>query len=121
MEVSAPEENPNVQQDLSVPAKKATSLPLAIFLTLVSFVVVFMGNIKRDFSASPIMDIVREPVLFQDYISKAIGGSILIPAIHVGIASIFKSKRNSSTRRRIFIGWAIVLVIAEILKYYTKH
>ncbi|MEQ4189701.1 hypothetical protein ABNM11_13545 [Pseudomonas syringae] len=121
MDVSAPEENAKGQQDLSVPAKKTTSLPLAIFLTLVSFVVVFITNIKRDFSASPIMNILREPVLFQDYVSKAIGGSILLPAIHVGIASFFKSKRNSSTRRRIFIGWAVVLVTAEVLKYLTKN
>ena len=74
-----------MKDDASV--KKPTSLALAIVLSLISFTVVFLANVKHDFSASPVMDIVRESVLFQSYISRAIGGSILIPIIHVGIAS----------------------------------
>lgn len=121
MEVSAPDKDVNGQNQDDVSVKKPTSLALAIVLSLISFTVVFLANVKQDFSASPVMDIVREPVLFQAYISSAIGGSIFIPIIHIGIASFFTSKRNSSTRRRIFIGWAVLIIAVEALKFFTKH
>lgn len=123
MKVSAPDKDVNGQNqdDDDASVKKPTSLALAIVLSLISFTVVFLANVKHDFSASPVMDIVREPVLFQSYISRAIGGSIFIPIIHIGIASFFKSKRNSSTRRRIFIGWAIFIIAVEALKFFTRH
>lgn len=121
MEVSAPEKEVNGQNEPDASEKKPTSLALAIVLSVISFCIVFYTAVKHDYSASPIMDIVREPVLFQSYISRAIGGSIFIPLIHMGIASFFKSKRNSSTRRRIFIGWAVVIIAMEAVKIFTKH
>lgn len=121
MEVSAPDKRVNGQNESDTPARKPTSLPLAIVLSLISFIVVFIATVKHDFDASPVMDIMEDPMLFQSYISQAFGGSVFIPAIHVGIASFFKSKRNSSTRRRIFIGWGIVIIAVEILKFITKH
>ena len=121
MEVSAPEKEVNGQNEPDASKKKPTSLALAIVLSMISFCIVFYASVKHDFSALPVFDIVREPVLFQSYISRAIGGSIFIPLIHMGIASFFKSKRNSSTRRRIFIGWAIVIISVEALKFFTKH
>lgn len=121
MEVSAPDKDVNGQNQDDPSVKKPTSLALAVVLSLISFTVVFLASVKQDFSASPVIDIVREPVLFQSYISRAIGGSIFIPIIHIGIASFFKSKRNSSTRRRIFIGWAIFIIAVEALKFFTRH
>ena len=121
MEVSAPEKEVNGQNEPDASEKKPTSLALAIALSVISFCIVFYAAVKHDFSASPVMDIVREPVLFQSYISRAFGGSIFIPLIHMGIASFFKSKRNSSTRRRIFIGWAIVIIAMEAVKLFTKN
>ena len=123
MKVSAPDKDVNGQNqdDDDASVKKPTSLALAVVLSLISFTVVFLASVKQDFSASPVIDIVREPVLFQSYISRAIGGSIFIPIIHIGIASFFKSKRNSSSRRRIFIGWAIFIIAVEALKFFTRH
>ncbi|PWY44446.1 hypothetical protein [Pseudomonas sp. RW405] len=121
MEVSAPEKEVNGKNEPDASERKPASLSLAIVLSAISFCVVFYATVKHDFSASPVMNIVREPVLFQSYISRAIGGSIFIPLIHMGIASFFKSKRNSSTRRRIFTAWAIVIITVEALKFFTKH
>ena len=121
MEVSAPEKDSNGQNDQDVSVKKPTSLALAIVLSLISFAMVFFVTVKHDFGASPVMDIVKEPVLFQSYISRAFGGSVFIAVIHVAIASLFKSKRNSSTRRRIFIGWAIAIILLQIVQLMTKH
>lgn len=121
MEVSAPEKDSKGQNDQEGSTKKPTSLTLAVVLSLISFAIVFITTVKHDFGASPVMDIVREPILFQSYISRAFGGSVFIAVIHVAIASLFKSKRNSSTRRRIFIGWAIVIILLQILQILTKH
>lgn len=121
MEVSAPDEEADGQNEPAAPDKKNTSLALAIVLSLISFVMVFITTVKHDSGASPVMDIVKEPVLFQSYLSSAFGGSVFISLIHVGIASFFKSKRNSSTRRRIFIGWAIVIIALQIVQLLTTH
>ena len=121
MEVSAPDEEADVQNEPAAPDKKTTSLALAIVLSLISFVMVFITTVKHDFGASPVMDIVKEPVLFQSYLSSAFGGSVFIALIHIGIASFFKSKRNSSTRRQIFIGWAIVIILLQIVQFITKY
>lgn len=120
MEVSAPKKEVNGQNEPDASEKKPTSLALAIVLSLISYAMVFVTTVKHDFGASPVMDIVKEPVLFQNYLSSAFGGSVFVALIHVGIASLFKSKRNSSTRRRIFIGWAIVIIAMEIIKFVTK-
>ncbi|MFG0859680.1 hypothetical protein [Pseudomonas sp. CJQ_13] len=121
MEVSAPEKEVKGQSETDASTKKPTSLALAIALSAISFCIVFYATVKHDFSVSPVMDIVREPVMFQSYISRAIGGSIFIPLIHMGIASFFKSKRNNSTRRRIFIGWAILIIAIGAVKLFIKH
>jgi amino acid transporter len=34
----------------------------------------------------------------------------MLPIFHVLIASIFRSKRNKNVRRKIFIGWAILIL-----------
>lgn len=121
MEVSAPDKEANGQKMPTAPEKNPTSLALAILLSLISFVMVFITTVKHDFGALPVTDIVKEPVLFQSYLSSAFGGSVFIALIHVGIASFFKSKRNSSTRRRIFIGWAIAIIALQIVQLLTKH
>lgn len=121
MEVSAPDKEADGQNEPAALEKKTTSLALAIVLSLISFLMVFITTVKHDFGASPVMEIVKEPVLFQSYLSRAFGGSLFMPLIHVGIASFFKSKRNSSTRRRIFISWAIVIIVLQIVQLLTKH
>lgn len=121
MEVSAPDKEADGQNEPAAPEKKTISLALAIVLSLITFVTVFITTVKHGFGASPVMDILKENVLFQSYLSSAFGGSVFIPLIHVGIASFFKSKRNSSTRRRIFIGWAIVIIVLQIVQLLTKH
>lgn len=121
MDVSAPDKEADGQNEPAAPEKKSTSLALAIILSLISFLMVFITTVKHDFGASPVIDIVKVPVLFQSYLSSAFGGSLFMPLIHVGIASLFKSKRNSSTRRRIFIGWAIVIIVLQIVQILTKQ
>ena len=53
------------------------------------------------------------PQAFSEYIAETIGYSFGLPVIHIALASFLKSMRNSNTRRKIFIGWAIVVVIAN--------
>ena len=82
---------------------KQTSLPLAIALSIISFAIVFITfGVQKGYPLS-------------HHIAQALGGSFAFPTIHVAIASIFKSKRNPSTRRKIYIGWAIAIIILQAL------
>lgn len=95
--------------------RKSTSLTLAIVLSAISFIVVFVAFAGKDFGVGNIPKIVKHPEVFQSYIAQAVGGSLGLPALTVLIFSIFKSKRNPNTRRKIFISWALLLIIIEVL------
>lgn len=94
---------------------KRVSFKLAIGFSIISAVLVFIAFFGRDHGLSNITKVVRYPEVFQSYIFQAIGGSLGLPAINVLLASAFKSKRNSCTRRRIFIGWALVIIVIETI------
>ncbi|MCU8092601.1 hypothetical protein L5M18_13650 [Shewanella sp. SM20] len=90
--------------------KKQTSLRLAIILSLISYIVAFCTMFYEDngvFFSTVLFD---HPAAFSQYLAEAFGGALLFPIVHVGIASFFKSKRNPSSRRNIFIGWSIVII-----------
>lgn len=94
---------------------KPVSLKFAIGISFISAVLVFVSFIGKDYGLASLPRIVQHPAVFQSYISQALGGSLGLPALNVLLASVFKSKRNSSTRRRIFIGWALVIIVANII------
>jgi len=94
---------------------KVVSLNLAVALTVISVVVVFVAFVGEDHGFHNISKIFGYPELFRNYIAQAIGASVLIPAINVAIISAFKAKRNPSTRRRVFIGWSLVIIAAQLL------
>ena len=54
----------------------------------------------------------RHPDATVNYLAEATGMAVLIPLVHMGIASLFPSMRNKTSRRRIFIGWSVVGAIA---------
>lgn len=91
------------------------SLGLAVALTIISVVVVFVAFVGKDYGFHNISKIFGYPELFRDYIAQAIGASVFLPAINVAIISVFKTKRNPSTRRRVFIGWSLVIIVVQLL------
>lgn len=95
--------------------RKETSLTLAISLSIAAFCFSFVNTWIATFGVETfprITSALNHPAALTELIAEAAGGSLLFPLKHVAIASIFKSKRNSSARRRIFIGWAIVTMLA---------
>jgi hypothetical protein len=101
--------------------EKPVSLALTLTLSAIAFLIVFLTYVGKDFGYANIGYIFRSPAVLQDYIARSFGGSLAPPAIHVAIASIFKSKRNNSTRRRIFIGWSIVIICVQLLTIVTTY
>lgn len=101
--------------------EKPVSLALTITLSAIAFLIVFVTYVGKDFGYSNIGYIFRSPAVLQDYIARSFGGSLGLPAIHVAIASIFRSKRNNSTRRRIFIGWSIAIICVQLLTIVTTY
>jgi len=53
-------------------------------------------------------------IIIQDVIAQSLGAVIIAPLLHIAIASIWKTKRNSRTRRNIFFGWSLFSVIATL-------
>lgn len=94
---------------------KRVSLKLAIGLSAISAVLVFMAFFGKDHGLTNLPKIIKYPEVFQHYIMQAIGGSLGLPTLNVLLASAFKSKRNSSTRRRIYIGWASAIIVLETI------
>jgi hypothetical protein len=94
---------------------KRVSLKLAIGLSVISAVLILVAFFGKDHGLTNLPKIVKYPEVFQHYIMQAIGGSLGLPTLNVLLASVFKSKRNSSTRRRIHIGWALVVIALETI------
>ena len=96
--------------------EKVVPLWLAIFLACTSFLVSFSFIVsKHGVKPSNFMVLFDHPGAFSELAAEAMGYSFVFPLIHLGIASCFKSKRNSNSRRSIFIGWAILLIILNFV------
>lgn len=101
--------------------KKNPSLILAITLSIVSFFLVFIAFAGNDFGISNISKIIKYPAVFQSYIAQAVGGSLGLPVLTVMFLSFFKSKRNSATRRKIFIYWSLLITVVEIIAIFSMQ
>jgi len=95
--------------------KKETSLSLATSLSFFSYLVAFCAMFYEDYGMVFSTALFDHPAVFSEYLAGAFGGSIIFPIAHVGLASFFKTKRNPSSRRNIFIGWAIAIIIIQLL------
>lgn len=88
-----------------------------ITICLFTFILVFIANFQMDiglekFSLSVLLS---HPQAFLGLIAAALGGSLGLPFIHILIASLFKSQRNSRSRSKILIGWSVVIIIVTML------
>ena len=102
---------------------KHTSLALAVILSLASFLFAFVQTWIHSFGLDTfpkIATVLNHPGALSGLIAESVGASLLAPVVHVAIASIFKGKRNPSSRRRIFIGWSLVIIAVGVLSLWTK-
>ncbi|MDN4054071.1 hypothetical protein QPK32_13370 [Massilia sp. YIM B02763] len=100
-----------------------TSLALAITLSLLSFLLAFVQSWVHSFrlqSLPRIATAFNYPQALSQLIAESFGASLLFPVVHVAIASLFKSKRNPTSRRRIFIGWGLVIIVVAIFSLWMK-
>jgi hypothetical protein len=99
------------------------------WLALIAFAVavLFVANrlIAQNAGVSPLASLsalptslptlARHPDAVMSYLAEATGTAVVIPLLHLGVAAIFPSMRNKTSRRRIFIGWSVVGAIAATL------
>ena len=50
----------------------------------------------------------------SEFIAAAIGASLVFPLIHMALASLFKSQRNSRSRWKILLGWSVFVLILKL-------
>lgn len=91
---------------------KQTSLIVAILLFVSAYILIFITFFYEDTGVffSPVL--FRHPQAFAEFLAGALG-PFVFPALHVGIASFFRKKRNASTRRNIFIGWSLLFILVN--------
>ncbi len=106
------EDLPTKQEAAVTPVPLSWAVACAVISFSISLIIILkkLGVNLENFTA-----LVGHPAAFSEFIAEAIGVSFGLPVIHVALASIFESMRNSNTRRKIFIGWAIVVVIANFI------
>ena len=107
-----------IDQETSKIPHKITSLPLAIILFLASYLMVFATQFYETHGVYFSIVLFDHPQAFTEIAAGVLGYSSGAPIIHVGIASIFKSKRNPSARRNIFIGWSVVMILVQARNLY---
>lgn len=109
----------NTHSDGSV--RRETSLTVAIILSLAVFVLSFFTLLHQEYGLAKLATLVKYPLALRGMLTQAIGYSFAFPIIHVAIFSIFRSKRTASTRRRIFIGWAVGIIILNVFVLATSQ
>lgn len=96
-----------------------TSFKLALVLSLIAFAVSFAEVMQSKvglsilFNPTSLPVLVRHPGALSEFAAMAFGASTALPILHVALFSLFKSKRNPSTRRRIFIGWSLFIIAVQ--------
>lgn len=93
-------------------SKKTVSFFAAFGAVIIGMVVMFIIISFRDYGGFTYFDY---SAVVQSVIAKTFGTIVVIPTIHVMIASIWKSKRNSNSRRKTYIGWTIVIVVSQLV------
>lgn len=56
------------------------------------------------------------PAAFFEYLAEGFGATLIFPAIHIAVASCFKSQRSSRKRWNILLGWSIVMTLLAVLR-----
>jgi len=71
---------------------------------------IFNGLVNHDFRVG----------LWDSFLAETVGQIIIWPILHIAIASIWKSKRNSKSRRNIFFGWSICWAVVALTLVFAK-
>lgn len=104
---------PNESHHAGMPTKTKLTATLVGILLLVSAYEYFLNLLPGEHARAFVV-LLTTPG--QWGMALAYGtGTLLFPAVHIAIASIFKSKRNGNTRCNILIGWGLFILSTKIL------
>jgi hypothetical protein len=115
----------NVQKRVTKAATVAAKNPSPFWLALTGFMaaLVFTTNnlIGENTGVSPLFSLATSlPVLAKNlsavtqYLAEALGTTLPLPLVHLAVLSFFKSMRNPTSRRRIFMGWPVVSILTAM-------
>ena len=101
-----------------------TPPPFWLALTVFMSAVVFTANklIGENTGVSPLFSLAtslpalaKNPSAVTQYLAEAVGMTLPLPLVHLAVSSLFKSMRNPTSRRRIFMGWSAFSILVVIL------
>lgn len=94
--------------------KQPKPLMLVIPLIIISFFLQFFLVSLRDYGG---FDYFGYNLLLEGVIVQSLTFSIIFPTIHLMIASIWKSKRTSRSRRNIYFGWNLFAICSILIQF----
>lgn len=83
------------------------SVWIVFLMFILAYMVWIMSYTVREFSGFDFAAI-TEVGLSEDAIVQSFGSVLVLPLIHLGIASFWRSQRNSAVRKKIFFIWFLV-------------
>lgn len=93
-----------------------SSKPMSLVLGVMAFAFVasFIVTSLRRYGG---FNYVGHATVLSDAIFEAIGAVLILPLIHLAIASLWRAKRNSRSRRNIFLGWGVAVGIIQLFNF----
>lgn len=106
----------------SVATRTGPRFVTALAWAMASLIITFLVNWHRDFGISKLdfSILFRHGQATSELVAAAAGASLAFPTLQVAIASVFRSKRNAFSRRRIYIGWAVAMILLQGFLAWTK-
>ena len=93
-------------------SKPPKPMPLVLGALIVSFVVSFIVISLRKYGG---FNYFGHTTVLSNAVVEAVGAAFVLPLIHLAIASLWKTKRNSRSRRNVFFGWGVAVGIMQLL------
>lgn len=113
MQTSTTTQSQNSTESSTVTLKGQITAAIVAILLLVSAYDYFLGYMPGEHSRA-FATMITTPGQWLMALVYGLG-TLLFPAIHIAIFSIFKSKRNGNTRCNILLGWAVFILITKVL------
>jgi len=99
----------------------ATLRNTALLLALIALILAVAQAIKHSvgyLDMRVLLLMPEHPQALLQFLAEGIGGSLMFPAIHIAVASCFKSQRTSRTRWKILLGWSLLTVLLSVLNQW---
>jgi hypothetical protein len=107
------------QQLLSETKPLPSNRNLALVLAFFALALAVADAIKHSvgyLNMQVLLVLPSHPQAFLGYVAEGLGASLAPAAIHIAVASCFKTQRTSRKRWNILLGWSIATAVLAVMR-----